>query len=151
VGAAVKILFANRYYRIPVAPLPEAVDRHRVSLHSDQGCQYTSIAFGSRCRQAGVRPSMGSVSDCFDNAICESFFARLECELLDRTRFHTHVEGRTAIFDFIEGWYNTHRRHSALDYDSPINYERKHESAFLGATPEIGLAGCPQSPDLGPP
>jgi len=117
--------------------------------HSDQGCQYTSIAFGSRCRQAGVRPSMGSVGDCFDNAMCESFFATLECELLDRTRFHTHAEACTAIFDFIEGWYNTHRRHSALDYDSPINYERKHESAFSGATPKIGPAGCPQSLDLG--
>jgi putative transposase len=133
--------------------LDMAVWRRRPSdviHHSDQGCQYTSIAFGSRCREAGVRPSMGSVGDCFDNAMCESFFARLECELLDRTRFHTHVEARTAIFDFIEGWYNTHRRHSGLDYDSPINYERKHESTFSGCAPKIGLAGCPQSPDLGP-
>ena len=55
--------------------------------HSDQGCQYTSIAFGQRCKTAGVRPSMGSVGDCYDNAMCESFFATLECELLDRVRF----------------------------------------------------------------
>jgi putative transposase len=92
--------------------------------HSDQGSQYTSLAFGQRCRDAGVRPSMGSVGDCFDNAMCESFFATLECELLDRRRFKTQAEARSAVFDFIEGWYNPHRRHSALDYLSPINYER---------------------------
>jgi len=73
----------------------------------------------------GVRPSMGSVGDAYDNAMCESFFATLECELLDHHRFQTQVEARTAIFEFIEGWYNPHRRHSALDYQSPINYERK--------------------------
>jgi len=94
--------------------------------HSDQGTQYTSIAFGLRCREAGVRPSMGSVGDCFDNAMCESFFATLECELLDRRRFKTQVEGRMAIFDFIEGWYNPHRRHSGLEYLSPLEYERVH-------------------------
>jgi putative transposase len=92
--------------------------------HSDQGCQYTSIAFGQRCREMGVRPSMGSVGDAYDNALCESFFATLECELLDRHRFHTQVEARLAIFEFIEGWYNPHRRHSALGYHSPVNYER---------------------------
>jgi putative transposase len=94
--------------------------------HSDQGTQYTSIAFGMRCRQAGVRPSMGSIGDCFDNAMCESFFATLECELLERRRFKTHLEARLAIFDFIEGWYNPHRRHSALGYQSPIDYEATH-------------------------
>lgn len=97
--------------------------------HSDQGTQYTSIAFGLRCKEAGVRPSMGSVGDCFDNALCESFFATLECELLDRRCFRTHVEARIAVFRFIEGWYNPHRRHSALDYESPVNYERKNGRA----------------------
>jgi putative transposase len=92
--------------------------------HSDQGSQYTSIAFGARCRQAGVRPSMGSVGDCYDNAMCESFFATLECELLDRHRFRSQAEARMAVFEFIEGWYNSHRRHSAIGYLSPINYER---------------------------
>ena len=92
--------------------------------HSDQGCQYTSIAFGKRCREAGVRPSMGSVGDCFDNAMCESFFATLECELLDRRRFRTQVEARMAVFEFIEGWYNPQRRHSGLGYLSPMTYER---------------------------
>ena len=94
--------------------------------HSDQGCQYTSLAFGKRCAEAGAQPSMGSVGDCFDNAMCESFFATLECELLERRRFKTQVEARMAVFDFIEGWYNPHRRHSALDYLSPIAYERVH-------------------------
>jgi putative transposase len=97
--------------------------------HSDQGCQYTSLAFGGRCREAGVRPSMGSVGDCFDNAMCESFFATLECELLDRRRFATQAEARMAVFEFIEGWYNPHRRHSALDYLSPMQYERRWSSA----------------------
>ena len=97
--------------------------------HSDQGSQYTSIGYGLRCREAGVRPSMGSVGDAYDNARCESFFATLECELLDRRRFSNQVEARMAVFEFIEGWYNPHRRHSALAYQSPINYERSQPSA----------------------
>jgi len=107
--------------------------------HSDHGSQYTSFAFGKRCEQAGVRPSMGSVGDCFDNAMCESFFATLECELLDRRRFKTQIEARIAIFEFIEGWYNPHRRHSALDYLSPINYERSHskDADYRSPTPSI--------------
>ena len=105
--------------------------------HSDQGSQYTSLAFGKRCEQAGVRPSMGSVGDCFDNAMSESFFATLECELLNRCRFKTQAEARMALFDFIEGWHNLHRRHSALDYLSPINYERSRsaEANFRSPTP----------------
>lgn len=94
--------------------------------HSDHGSQYTSLAFGKRCREAGVRPSMGSVGDAYDNALCESFFATLECELLDRNRFHTRTEAKMAIFSFIEGFYNLTRRHSGLDYLSPMNYERRH-------------------------
>ena len=77
-----------------------------VTHHSDQGTQYTSLAFGQRCREAGVRPSTGSVGDCYDNALCESFFATLECELIERRSFRSHAEARMAIFDFIEGWYN---------------------------------------------
>ncbi len=95
--------------------------------HSDQGSQYTSIDFGIRCNQAGIKPSMGSVGDCYDNAMCESFFATLECELLDRRPFGTHGEARQAIFEFIEGWYNPHRRHSSLQYHSPIEFERKYQ------------------------
>ncbi len=97
--------------------------------HSDQGTQYTSIAFGLRCKQAGVRPSMGSVGDAYDNAMCESFFATLECELLERKRFRNQAEAKMAVFDFIEAWYNPHRRHSALGHLSPLNYERRHDFA----------------------
>jgi putative transposase len=97
--------------------------------HSDHGCQYTSIAFGLRCKEAGVRPSMGTVGDAFDNAMCESFFGTLECELLDRRRFRTQAEARMAVFEYIEGFYNPRRRHSALGYESPISYERKHSVA----------------------
>ena len=108
------------------AALDMAIDQRSpngVIHHSDQGCQYTSIEFGKRCREAGIRPSMGSVGDCYDNAMCESFFATLECELIDRTSFRNHDDARDAIFDFIEGFYNTHRRHSALGYHSPVVFE----------------------------
>ncbi len=67
---------------------------------------------------------MESVGDCYDNAMCESFFATLQCELLDRTRFRSHAEARMAVFESIEGWYNPRRRHSSIGYLSPINYER---------------------------
>jgi putative transposase len=105
-----------------------------VIFHSDHGCQYTSLAFGNRCREAGVRPSRGTVGDAYDNAMCESFFASLECELLDRRRFASHAEAEMAIFKYIEGFYNPRRRHSALDYLSPINYERTHLLAATAAT-----------------
>jgi putative transposase len=100
--------------------------------HSDHGTQYTSIAFGKRCREAGVRPSMGSIGDCYDNALCESFFATLECELLDRRKFATQAEARMAVFEFIEGFYNPRRRHSSLGYLSPVNYERRMEATTGG-------------------
>jgi putative transposase len=100
--------------------------------HSDQGTQYTSLAFGRRCDALGVRPSMGSVGDAYDNAMAESFFATLECELIDRRRFHTRAEATMAVFGYIEGWYNLRRRHSALRYESPASFERKY-AARVGA------------------
>jgi putative transposase len=103
--------------------------------HSDQGSQYTSLAFGNRCREAGVRPSMGSVGDAYDNAMCESFFATLECELLDRRRFASQAEARVACFSFIEGWYNPARSHSALGYRSPIRYEQDMQTELQPAKP----------------
>jgi len=113
--------------------LTMAVEQRRpldgVIHHSDQGCQYTSIEFGRRCREAGVRASMGSVGDCYDNAMCESFFATLECELLDRIRFADQKDAELAVFDFIEGFYNTRRRHSALGYLSPVAFERRGQTA----------------------
>jgi putative transposase len=97
--------------------------------HSDHGSQYTSITFGKRCEAAGIIPSMGSVGDCYDNAMCESFNATLECELLVNHRFPTQREAALAVFDFIDGWYNPHRRHSALGYLSPVEYERRKSAA----------------------
>ncbi len=94
--------------------------------HSDQGSQYTALAFGKRCREAGVRPSMGSIGDAYDNAMAESFFSTLECELLARYTFASQAEARLACFNYIEGWYNPLRRHSALGYCSPLAFEKEH-------------------------
>jgi putative transposase len=109
-----------------VKALDLAVERRRtdgVIHHSDQGTQYTSIEFGKRCREADVRTSMGTVGDCYDNALCESFFASLECELLDRATFTDPSEAQRELFSYIEGFYNSSRRHSSIDYKSPMNYE----------------------------
>ena len=96
--------------------------------HSDRGSQYTSAAFGARCRQAGVVPSMGRRANAYDNAVAESFFATLETELLDRTHFGNRIRARIGVFEFIEGFYNTRRRHSAIGYQSPADYERSHQT-----------------------
>jgi putative transposase len=98
---------------------------HDVIHHSDQGSQYTSLAFGGRCREVGVRPSMGSVGDAYDNAMCESFFSTLECELLSRRKFVSQAEAKIACFSYIEAFYNPVRLHSAIGYQSPICYEQK--------------------------
>jgi len=100
-------------------------------VHSDRGCQFTSFAFGRRCEEAGVVPSMGSAGDAYDNALIESFFATLETELLDRVRFKSRRGARMEIFDFIEGFYNTHRLHSSLDYMSPQEFEEEHQATML--------------------
>ena len=123
-----------------LAALEMAIRRRQPSSvihHSDRGSQYTAVAFGTRCRQAGVRPSMGSVGDAYDNAMCESFFATLECELLDRVRLRSPEEAEQAVFEFIEGWYNTHRRHSALNYNSPIEYESRHLGVAQDTSPRL--------------
>jgi putative transposase len=96
--------------------------------HSDQGSQYTAIAFGERCKAEGVRPSVGSRGDCYDNAMCESFFATLECELIERDTFSTKSEARLSVFEFIEGWYNPDRLHSSIGYQSPNRYEEEYHS-----------------------
>jgi putative transposase len=92
--------------------------------HSDQGSQYTSIAFGNRCKEMNVRPSMGTVGDAYDNAMAESFFATLECELIARRTWETKTQARLEIFTWIETWYNPRRRHSGLGQMSPINFEK---------------------------
>ena len=99
---------------------------NQVVHHSDQGAQYTSLAFGMACHQAGVVPSMGSVGDCYDNAMAESFFATLKTERVHRRSYRTRAEAETDLFTWIEGWYNPKRRHSALNYLSPVEYERRH-------------------------
>ncbi len=103
-----------------------AIHRHRLR-------QPLPIAFGNRCHEAGVRPSMGSVGDAYDNAMAESFFSTLECELLARRRFASQAEARMACFSFIEGFYNPFRLHSALGYQSPINEEEEQTQAFKAA------------------
>jgi putative transposase len=108
-----------------------ALHRRKPSIvihHSDQGCRYTSIAFGKRCAEAGVRRSMGSGDDCFDNATCESFNATLERELLVKHRFKNQRDGSLAVFDFIESYYNPHRRHTSIG-NSPAEFERRMSQA----------------------
>jgi putative transposase len=101
--------------------------------HSDHGCQYTSFAYGRRLAASELVASMGTVGDALDNAVAESFFATLECELLDRYPWPTRSGLRTAIFDFIEVFYNRQRRHSTLDYHPPAVYEHHHASTAPAA------------------
>ena len=116
--------------------------------HSDRGSQYTSLAFGKRCREMGVVTSTGSAGDCYDNAMAESFFATLECELLQRRTFHTHGEARMAIFAFLESWYNTRRLHSALGYLSPNEFERRAAPGGARWAPR-GIANQPPKSPCG--
>ena len=92
--------------------------------HSDQGSQYVSLAFGQKARDAGIAVSMGSRGDCYDNAVAESFFATLKKELVNRHSWPTRRELASAVFEYIEVFYNRERRHSTLGYLSPINYEK---------------------------
>ena len=94
-----------------------------VIFHSDRGCQYTSQQFAALAAQFGVRLSVGRTGQCWDNALAESFFATIKRELLGTAAWPSRAVARTAIFDFIEGWYNLHRLHSTLGYRSPADYE----------------------------
>jgi putative transposase len=96
-------------------------------IHSDQGTQFTSWAFTRRAIDSGLLPSMGSVGDCFDNAVIESFWSRMQVELLDRQRWRTRVELANAIFEYLEIFHNRQRRHSALGMLSPIEFENRHQ------------------------
>ena len=98
------------------------------------GSQYTSIAFGKRCEQMKVHPSMGSVGDAYDNAMAESFLATLECELIDRRSWPNKAQARLDIFSWIESWYNLHRLHSGLGYLSPAEFERRRKNIQQNAT-----------------
>ncbi len=107
--------------------LQMAVARRRPAAglihHSDHGSQYTAVVFGDSCVKVGIDVSMGSIGDCFDNAVCESFHSTLKRELVYRHAWPTRAELRTAVFEYIEGFYNTTRRHSTLDHHSPTTYE----------------------------
>ena len=106
--------------------------RNQVTHHSDHGSQYTSDPFREVCEESDVTLSMGSVGDCYDNAMAESFFATLETELIDRQprgRFASREQARSMIFDYVEGFYNTRRLHSSLGYLSPMEFERRHATA----------------------
>jgi putative transposase len=91
--------------------------------HSDQGSQFVSLAFGQQARDAGIAVSMGSKGDCYDNAVAESFFATLKKELIHRRSWPTRRELVSEVFEYIEGFYNTTRRHSTLGYLSPAQFE----------------------------
>lgn len=113
-----------------VSALEMALHRRRpdpgLVHHSDKGCQYTAVLFTKRCVKAGIEVSMGSTGDCFDNACCETFHATLKKERIYRHSWPTRAAARSAIFEYIEGWYNPRRRHSTLAYLSPIEFERAH-------------------------
>lgn len=117
--------------------------------HSDQGSQYTSIAFGNRCKEMNVRPSMGTVGDAYDNAMAESFFATLECELIARRKWETKTRARMEIFTWIETWYNPRRRHSGLGQMSPINFEKlQQEKKQAARNSEPAQTPEPPTPSL---
>ena len=101
-------------------------DNERTVLHSDHGCQYTSWAFGRRLRAAGLLGSMGTVGDCYDNAMMESFWGTMQLELLDTKEWQTRDELANAIFEWIECWYNPKRRHSSIGMHSPVTFETLH-------------------------
>ena len=136
-----------------VRALTMAVQTRRpaaVIHHSDQGSQYTSLEFGSLCDEKKIRRSMGTVGDAYDNAMAESFFATLECELLSRRTWPTKAHARTALFTWIEGWYNPRRRHSALHHLSPNQYEERHAAPKnSGCVHELPTAafGSSQAPN----
>ena len=102
--------------------------------HSDHGAQYTAVVFSQRCAEAGVEVSMGSIGDCYDNAVCESFHASLKKERIHRRPWPTRAEARTQVFEYIEAWYNPRRRHSTLGYLSPAEYEQQYHDTLAAAT-----------------
>lgn len=127
---------------------------HRTGLiiHSDRGVQFTSWAFSERIRDAGIAPSMGSVGSAFDNAMMESFWARMQVELFNRRKWKTRIELASGIHDYIELWHNTHRRHSALGILIPFEIEAAWTAVENGSLIEADHAKpAPQAPADGSP
>jgi putative transposase len=124
---------SNMRAELVTAALDMAVARRRpgegLVHHSDHGSQYTSLAFGRRLRESGIAASMGSIGDCYDNAMAESFFATLETELIDRSDWATQADAKAAVFEYIEVFYNRIRRHSSLGNLSPERFEERYRSA----------------------
>jgi putative transposase len=89
--------------------------------------QFGSWAFTDRAEASGLLPSMGNIADCFDNAMIESFWSRMQAELLDRRRWNTRIELANAMFEYLEIWHNRRRRHSALGWLSPIDFETQNK------------------------
>jgi putative transposase len=102
-------------------------------LHSDHGCQYTSLAYGKRLRESGLLGSMGTIGDCYDNAMMESFWGSMQIELLDTCKWQTRGELASAMFEWIEYWYNPYRRHSSLEMLSPIAFEELYRTPHATA------------------
>ena len=100
-----------------------------VIVHSDHGVQFTSWAFADRAKRSGLVPSMGSIGDCYDNSMIESFWGRMQTELLNRKRWRTRIELANAIFEYLEIFHNRQRRHSALGMRTPIEFELLHQSS----------------------
>jgi putative transposase len=129
---------ARQDTELVINALSMAVTRRRPQegktvLHSDHGTQYTAWAFGKRIRDSGLLGSMGTVGDCYDNAMMESFWHSMQLELLDLTKWETRQQLGNAIFEWIECWYNPYRRHSSLGMLSPAEYERRHHEGTLPA------------------
>jgi putative transposase len=129
-------------------PVKSAGDR-RTILHSDHGSQYTSWAFGQRLQKADLLASMGTVGDCYDNAMMESFWGTMQLELLDSKTWQTREELANAIFEWIECWYNPNRRHSSIGMHSPITFETSTpgQTKITDPTPEVsGVRGEAHAP-----
>lgn len=125
---------ANATAALATHALGMAIEQRRPAsgstvIHSDQGTQFTSWAFTQRALDSGLLPSMGSIGDCFDNAMIESFWSRMQVELLDRKRWRTRVELANAIFEYLEIFHNRRRRHSSLGMMSPVEFETRHQPA----------------------
>ncbi|WP_420618785.1 IS3 family transposase [Candidatus Poriferisocius sp.] len=111
-----------------------AIDRRQPTkgetvIHSDHSTQFTSWAFTKRALDSGLVPSMGSIGDCFDNAMIESFWSRMPVELLDRQRWRTRIELANAIFEYLEIWHNRQRRHTSLSMLTPVEFEARHQQS----------------------